>query len=145
MAVAGKCLEKFIQLKKRAHRYITFKIENNQIVIDKAGGPDETYDQFTACLPEADLPLLRFTTTTSQQRITAARARFSSLPGEMVPQPCILVQGERKQGPIFHLQERGRRRSGGAAPTSSLHTHRESLLPFLSCKAHAPLPPLQVP
>lgn len=55
MAVADECLEKFIQLKrKKAHRYITFKIDSNQIVVDKAGGPDETYEQFTACLPEAD-------------------------------------------------------------------------------------------
>lgn len=35
-------------------RYITFKIQDNQIVLDKAGGPNETYDDFTASLPETD-------------------------------------------------------------------------------------------
>jgi len=55
MAVADECLEKFIDLKrKKAFKYITFKIEDNQIKVDKTGTPSQTYSDFTAILPESD-------------------------------------------------------------------------------------------
>lgn len=38
------------------HRYIIFKIEekSKQVVVDKTGGPAESYNDFTASLPEND-------------------------------------------------------------------------------------------
>ncbi|KAG6541886.1 hypothetical protein Mapa_016714 [Marchantia paleacea] len=57
MAVTDECKEKFMELKKKkTYRYIIFKIDEKvqQIVVDKAGGPTESYDAFAACLPESD-------------------------------------------------------------------------------------------
>ncbi|XP_022774130.1 actin-depolymerizing factor 7 [Durio zibethinus] len=52
MAVHDECKLKFLELKaKRNYRFITFKIQNQQVVVDKLGSPDETYDDFTASLP----------------------------------------------------------------------------------------------
>ncbi|KAL8137081.1 hypothetical protein V2J09_003082 [Rumex salicifolius] len=36
---------------KRSYRFITFKIADQQVVVDKVGGPDETYSDFTDALP----------------------------------------------------------------------------------------------
>ncbi|KAI5070176.1 hypothetical protein GOP47_0014519 [Adiantum capillus-veneris] len=57
IAVDDECKLKFMELKsKRTHRYIVYKIDDkvNKIVVEKLGGPDESYDQFTASLPEKD-------------------------------------------------------------------------------------------
>ncbi|BBN02120.1 cofilin [Marchantia polymorpha subsp. ruderalis] len=57
MAVSDECKLKFMELKrKKTYRYIIFKIDEKaqQIVVEKAGGPDESYDAFAACLPESD-------------------------------------------------------------------------------------------
>ncbi|XP_050225878.1 actin-depolymerizing factor 7 isoform X1 [Mercurialis annua] len=52
MAVEDECKLKFLELKtKRNYRFIVFKIEDQQVVVEKSGGPDETYDDFTASLP----------------------------------------------------------------------------------------------
>ncbi|CAI9775019.1 unnamed protein product [Fraxinus pennsylvanica] len=52
MAVQDECKLKFLELKaKRNHRYIIFSIEGQQVVVDKLGNPDDTYDDFTAALP----------------------------------------------------------------------------------------------
>lgn len=52
MAVNDECKLKFLELKaKRNYRYITFKIEEQQVVLDKLGSPDDSYDQFTSSLP----------------------------------------------------------------------------------------------
>ncbi|RHN53604.1 putative ADF/Cofilin, ADF-H/Gelsolin-like domain-containing protein [Medicago truncatula] len=52
MAVDDECKLKFQELKaKRSYRFIVFKIEQQQVVIDKIGGPTETYDDFQASLP----------------------------------------------------------------------------------------------
>lgn len=52
MAVSDECKLKFLELKaKRNYRFIVFKIENQAVVVDKAGSPQETYDGFTASLP----------------------------------------------------------------------------------------------
>lgn len=37
---------------KRSHRFIVFKIEEKQVIVEKLGEPAETYDDFTALLPE---------------------------------------------------------------------------------------------
>ncbi|KAL5727522.1 actin depolymerizing factor [Ranunculus cassubicifolius] len=54
MAVNDECKLKFLELKaKRQFRYIVFKIEEKiqQVVVDALGTPDQTYEDFTACLP----------------------------------------------------------------------------------------------
>ena len=52
MAVQDECKLKFLELKaKRNYRFIVFKIQNQQVVVDKVGSPEETYDDFTASLP----------------------------------------------------------------------------------------------
>eukprot|EP00271_Cylindrocystis_brebissonii_P010494 TRINITY_DN26690_c0_g1_i1.p3 TRINITY_DN26690_c0_g1~~TRINITY_DN26690_c0_g1_i1.p3 ORF type:complete len:139 (-),score=33.01 TRINITY_DN26690_c0_g1_i1:911-1327(-) len=55
MAVHMDCKAKFMELKrKKVYRYIIFMIANNEIVVEKTGAPEETYEQFTATFPEAD-------------------------------------------------------------------------------------------
>ncbi|RZR79704.1 hypothetical protein BHM03_00005510 [Ensete ventricosum] len=54
MAVSDECKLKFVELKaKRNYRFIVFKIDERiqQVMVDKLGQPDESYDDFTACLP----------------------------------------------------------------------------------------------
>jgi len=52
MAVDDECSLKFRELKaKRNYRFITFKIDGQQVVVDKIGNPDETYEDFTNSLP----------------------------------------------------------------------------------------------
>ncbi|XP_059650978.1 actin-depolymerizing factor 10 [Cornus florida] len=55
MAVDDECKLKFLELKaKRNHRFIVFKIDekNQQATVEKLGGPEETYEDFTNSLPE---------------------------------------------------------------------------------------------
>ncbi|KAL2540151.1 Actin-depolymerizing factor 7 [Abeliophyllum distichum] len=53
MAVLDECKLKFLELKvKRNYRYIVFKIENQEVVVEKLGNPQDDYDDFTASLPE---------------------------------------------------------------------------------------------
>ncbi|KAL3653136.1 Actin-depolymerizing factor 2 [Castilleja foliolosa] len=52
MAVHDDCKLKFMELKtKRTHRFIVFKIEDKQIIVEKLGEPTQTYEDFTACIP----------------------------------------------------------------------------------------------
>ncbi|KAJ6672076.1 COFILIN/ACTIN-DEPOLYMERIZING FACTOR-LIKE PROTEIN [Salix viminalis] len=52
MAVDDQCKLKFLELKaKRNYRFIIFKIESQQVVIEKLGSPEETYEEFAASLP----------------------------------------------------------------------------------------------
>ncbi|CAK9319058.1 unnamed protein product [Citrullus colocynthis] len=54
MAVHDECKLKFLDLKaKRKYRFIVFKIEEKiqQVTVEKVGGPDETYEDFTASIP----------------------------------------------------------------------------------------------
>ncbi|KAG9152954.1 hypothetical protein Leryth_025554 [Lithospermum erythrorhizon] len=54
MAVHDECKVRFLELKaKRNHRFIVFKIEEKiqQVIVEKIGQPDETYDDFMASLP----------------------------------------------------------------------------------------------
>lgn len=54
MAVHDDCKLKFLELKaKRNHRFIVFKIEEKiqQVIVEKVGGPDESYDDFAASMP----------------------------------------------------------------------------------------------
>ncbi|PIN22271.1 Actin depolymerizing factor [Handroanthus impetiginosus] len=57
MAVKDDCKLKFLELKaKRNYRFIIFKIEDQQVVVEKLGSPDENYDDFTASLPSDESP-----------------------------------------------------------------------------------------
>ncbi|KAM3682272.1 hypothetical protein ACJW31_12G060300 [Castanea mollissima] len=52
MAVHDECKLKFVELKaKRNYRFIIFKIEDQEVVVEKVGSPDETYEDFTESLP----------------------------------------------------------------------------------------------
>ncbi|KAK4775489.1 hypothetical protein SAY87_023450 [Trapa incisa] len=54
MAVHDDCKMRFLELKaKRKFRFIIFKIEEKQkqVVVDKVGGPIQSYDDFAASLP----------------------------------------------------------------------------------------------
>ncbi|KAJ4952920.1 hypothetical protein NE237_029752 [Protea cynaroides] len=54
MAVNDECKLKFLELKaKRNFRFIVFKIEEKiqQVMVEKLGQPDESYDDFAACMP----------------------------------------------------------------------------------------------
>ncbi|CAK7337288.1 unnamed protein product [Dovyalis caffra] len=52
MAVDDSCKLKFLELKsKRNYRFIIFKIESQQVVVEKLGSPEETYEDFAASLP----------------------------------------------------------------------------------------------
>ncbi|KAG6595305.1 Actin-depolymerizing factor 1 [Cucurbita argyrosperma subsp. argyrosperma] len=54
MAVNDECKLKFLELKsKRTHRFIIFKIEEKlkQVVVEKLGGPSQSYEDFAASLP----------------------------------------------------------------------------------------------
>ncbi|XP_041991951.1 actin-depolymerizing factor 3-like [Salvia splendens] len=52
IAVHDECKLKFMELKtKRSHRFIVFKIEEKQVIVEKLGEPAQTYDDFTAHLP----------------------------------------------------------------------------------------------
>lgn len=47
-----ECKLKFSELKtKRNYRFIIFKIENHEVVVDKTGSPDDSYEAFTESLP----------------------------------------------------------------------------------------------
>ncbi|XP_055812387.1 actin-depolymerizing factor 1-like [Solanum dulcamara] len=55
MAVHDDCKLRFLELKaKRTYRFIVFKIEEKQkqVVVEKVGEPAESYEDFTACLPD---------------------------------------------------------------------------------------------
>ncbi|XP_052186755.1 actin-depolymerizing factor 7-like isoform X1 [Diospyros lotus] len=52
MAVQDDCKLKFLELKaKRNYRYIIFRIEGQQVVVDKLGSPADSYGDFTNSLP----------------------------------------------------------------------------------------------
>ena len=52
MIVHDECKLKFVELKaKRNYRFIIFKIEDQEVVVEKLGSPDETYEDFTESLP----------------------------------------------------------------------------------------------
>jgi len=53
MAVDDECKLKFLELKaKRSYRFIVYKIEQQQVVVDKLGEPNESYEDFTASFPD---------------------------------------------------------------------------------------------
>ncbi|KAG4983678.1 hypothetical protein AAZX31_10G170500 [Glycine max] len=57
MGVAEHSVSTFLELqRKKVHRYVIFKIDEKkkEVVVEKTGGPAESYDDFTASLPEND-------------------------------------------------------------------------------------------
>ncbi|KAK8599936.1 hypothetical protein V6N12_049802 [Hibiscus sabdariffa] len=81
MAVEDECKLKFLELKaKRNYRFIIFKIHEQKVVVDKLGGPGETYqDSRQLCLPmnAATLSSISISPLTR----TARKAKFSSSHG----------------------------------------------------------------
>ncbi|KAG5567427.1 hypothetical protein RHGRI_002840 [Rhododendron griersonianum] len=57
MGVADQSKNAFLELqRKKVHRYVIFKIDEKkkEVVVEKTGDPAESYDDFTAALPEND-------------------------------------------------------------------------------------------
>ncbi|CAI0558875.1 unnamed protein product [Linum tenue] len=57
MGVADNSKTTFLELqRKKVHRYVIFKIDEKkkQVVVEKTGGPAESYEDFSASLPEND-------------------------------------------------------------------------------------------
>ncbi|XP_010111917.2 actin-depolymerizing factor [Morus notabilis] len=57
MGVADHGKNAFMELqRKKVHRYVIFKVDEKkrEILVEKTGGPAESYDDFTAALPEND-------------------------------------------------------------------------------------------
>ncbi|KAK4487462.1 hypothetical protein RD792_005903 [Penstemon davidsonii] len=57
MAVSDHTKDAFLELKrKKVHRYVIFKIDekNNEVVVEKTGGPAENYANFAESLPKDD-------------------------------------------------------------------------------------------
>lgn len=57
MGVADHSKNTFLELKKKkGHRYVIFKIDEkkNEVVVEKTGGPAESYNDFAESLPEND-------------------------------------------------------------------------------------------
>lgn len=57
MGVADHSKIAFVELqRKKVHRYVIFKIDEKkkEVVVEKTGGPAESYEDFTASLPEND-------------------------------------------------------------------------------------------
>ncbi|XP_009776477.1 actin-depolymerizing factor [Nicotiana sylvestris] len=57
MGIADHSKATYMELqRKKVHRYVIFKIDEkkNEVVVEKTGGPAESYDDFTAALPEND-------------------------------------------------------------------------------------------
>jgi len=55
MGVAEQSKTTFLELqRKKVHRYVIFKIDEKkkEVEVEKTGGPAESYDDFTASLPE---------------------------------------------------------------------------------------------
>lgn len=80
MGVADDCKHAFLELKwKKIHRYLVFKIDEKtkQVVVEKTGGPAESYDDFTSSLPTI-AGTLSMTSILSPTR-TVRKERSSSL------------------------------------------------------------------
>lgn len=57
MGVADHSMNTFMELKrKKVHRYVIFMIDEKtkEVVVEKTGGPGESYDDFMASLPDDD-------------------------------------------------------------------------------------------
>lgn len=57
MAAAEDSKNTFMELqRKKVHRYVIFKVDEKkrEVVVEKIGGPAESYDDFVAALPEND-------------------------------------------------------------------------------------------
>ncbi|GAY52555.1 hypothetical protein CUMW_142750 [Citrus unshiu] len=57
MGVADHSKSTYLELqRKKVHRYVIFKIDEKkkEVVVEKTGGPAESYDDFTASLPDND-------------------------------------------------------------------------------------------
>ncbi|KAJ9154164.1 hypothetical protein P3X46_027529 [Hevea brasiliensis] len=57
ISVAEHSKATYLELqRKKLHRYVIFKIDEKkkEVLVEKTGGPAESYDDFTASLPEND-------------------------------------------------------------------------------------------
>ncbi|KAM1032008.1 hypothetical protein ACFX2I_035635 [Malus domestica] len=57
MGVSDESKNTFMELqRKKLHRYVIFKVDEKkrEVVVEKIGGPAESYDDFVAALPDND-------------------------------------------------------------------------------------------
>ncbi|XP_023889554.2 actin-depolymerizing factor 7 [Quercus suber] len=55
MDVSDECNLKFLELIAKSNsRFIIFKVENQEVVVEKLGIPDEAYEDFTASQPASE-------------------------------------------------------------------------------------------
>ncbi|KAL4595160.1 hypothetical protein ACB092_12G071600 [Castanea dentata] len=55
MDVSDECKLRFLELIAKSNcRFIIFKIENQEVVVEKLGIPDEAYEDFTASQPASE-------------------------------------------------------------------------------------------
>ncbi|XP_050253023.1 actin-depolymerizing factor 7-like [Quercus robur] len=69
MDVSDECKQKFLEhIAKSNCRFIIFKIENQEAVVEKLGIPDEAYVDFTASQPASErrITIFNFDFTTDQ-------------------------------------------------------------------------------
>ena len=71
MDVSDECKLKFLELTaKRNCRFIIFKIENQEVVVEKLGIPDEAYEAFTASQPAVSAAMLSLILISSLIRVS---------------------------------------------------------------------------
>ncbi|KAH7856126.1 hypothetical protein Vadar_032986 [Vaccinium darrowii] len=92
MAVDDECKLKFSELKtKRNYCFIIFKIEDQKVVVEKVGSPEESYEEFSASVPadECRYSVFDFDFTTEEN---CQKSKFSSLLGNIIKHPSISLK-----------------------------------------------------
>nr|POE64635.1 actin-depolymerizing factor 7 [Quercus suber] len=61
MDVSDECNLKFLELIAKSNsRFIIFKVENQEVMVEKLGIPDEAYEDFTASQPASERSITVF-------------------------------------------------------------------------------------
>ncbi|VFQ63341.1 unnamed protein product [Cuscuta campestris] len=134
MGVAEHSKNTFAELqRKKVYRYVVFKIDERkkEVVVEKTGVPAESYEDFTASLPE-NADMLSMTLILLPQR-TAKRAKFSSLHGP--------PQG---RGSVLRCYIRHPRTDSGESLTACTMSYRPLIVPssILRCSATVLIEPV---
>ncbi|GAB2210198.1 hypothetical protein Droror1_Dr00015458 [Drosera rotundifolia] len=80
--------------REKMHRYVVFEIDEQrlEVVVEKTGGPEESYDNFTASLPEEDCRFavydFEFVTSENCQK---SRIFFVACNIKQAPRICIHI------------------------------------------------------
>ncbi|KAK9206527.1 hypothetical protein WN943_016805 [Citrus x changshan-huyou] len=102
MGVADHSKNAFTELqRKKVHRYVIFKIDEKkkEVVVEKTGGPAESYEDFAAALPENDCryAVYDFDYVTSENYNISSLAKCDNQhqenpsTGELMPDDAFLI------------------------------------------------------